>query len=534
MNYLIYSIEPREIGLLLSEAPEHLNATNTRSVSSAEELKKAVIPGSGTCIILGSSIGSDASAAVLKDKKINSAANPIVCIVEDMGPARSLIRSGAEEVIAQDQLWKLPKVLSNLAEKVRLLRGKRSQEILLETMKRLSLSRSLPDIVDIVRHAARALAQADGATFILREGEQCHYVDEDAIGPLWKGQRFPMTACISGWAMLHGQTAAIGDILQDARIPLDAYLPTFVKSLIMTPIRAEKPVGAIGVYWSDQREFPEEEIELMRLLADSTALAMENVRAYSELERRVRDRTESLEAANRELEAFSYSVSHDLKSPLSVIMLNCETLKGGQPLDPDARRQLVEDIHASAEKMRRLTEDLLRMGKVSRSEIGMRPVDLSALARSTIEELRRADPSRRVQCIIEDGLRIMGDPGMIRIALENLIGNAWKYTMHLALPRIEIGWEEGKEGQPGAYYIRDNGIGFPMEEAGNLFRPFQRLPSSQAYPGTGVGLATVQRVIEKHGGNIWAESALGAGTTFRFRLPVRREIYEWEGRGLPL
>lgn len=172
---------------------------------------------------------------------------------------------------------------------------------LVDVVQQLSLARDIPTVQDIVRHAARRLTGADGATFVLRDGDRCQYADEDAIAPLWKGQRFPMSACISGWAMLHRQPAVIEDIYADDRIPHDAYRPTFVKSLVMVPIRTLDPVGAIGNYWAVRHAPTADEVRLLQALADTTAVAMENVRVFAELEERVRARTAELEAANRNL-----------------------------------------------------------------------------------------------------------------------------------------------------------------------------------------------------------------------------------------
>jgi HD-GYP domain-containing protein (c-di-GMP phosphodiesterase class II) len=154
---------------------------------------------------------------------------------------------------------------------------------LIATVQRLALARSLPDVQAIVRTAARRLTGADGATFVLRDEGRCYYADEDAISPLWKGQRFPMSSCISGWAMLNRRPAAIEDIYADDRIPHAAYRPTFVKSLAMVPIRTLDPIGAIGNYWAQPHQPSDEEIEVLQALADSTAVAMENVRALTEL-----------------------------------------------------------------------------------------------------------------------------------------------------------------------------------------------------------------------------------------------------------
>src|SRR4051812_25330353 len=146
---------------------------------------------------------------------------------------------------------------------------------LIEVIQRLSQARTVETVQDIVRHAARRLTGADGATFVLCDNEQCHYIDEDAIGPLWKAKKSPMPACVSGWAMLNRQPAVIEDIFADARVPHAAYEPTFVKSLVMVPIRTIDPVGAIGTYWATRRKPTDEEVRLLQALADTTAVAIE-------------------------------------------------------------------------------------------------------------------------------------------------------------------------------------------------------------------------------------------------------------------
>jgi hypothetical protein len=174
---------------------------------------------------------------------------------------------------------------------------------LIEVIQRLSQARTIEAVQAIVRRAARRLTGADGATFVLCENDQCHYVDEDAIGPLWKGQKFPLTACVSGWAMLNRRPAVIEDVFADDRVPHAAYRATFVKSLVMVPIRTLDPIGAIGTYWARTRKPAEDEVGLLQALADTTAVALENVRLIDGLEGLVKLRTSELEEANRQLVA---------------------------------------------------------------------------------------------------------------------------------------------------------------------------------------------------------------------------------------
>jgi len=164
------------------------------------------------------------------------------------------------------------------------------------------MARDLDAVAEVVRHAARELVGADGATFVLRDNEQCFYRDEDAICPLWKGQRFPLQVCISGWVMLNRQATVIEDIYLDPRIPHAAYRPTFVKSLVMVPIRTLEPIGAIGTYWANHYRATPDQVEMLQALADATSVALENVQVYAELERRVEERTAQLEEANQQLQ----------------------------------------------------------------------------------------------------------------------------------------------------------------------------------------------------------------------------------------
>jgi hypothetical protein len=397
---------------------------------------------------------------------------------------------------------------------------------LVSVIQRLSLARDLPTIIDIVRHAARALVHADGATFVLRDGEQCFFVDEDAIGPLWKGLRFPLQGCISGWTMLNREAAVIEDIYQDSRIPHDAYRPTFVKSLVMTPIRTTAPIGAIGVYWATPRLATKAETELLRALADSTSIAIEAADVFANLERKVAERTAEvarrnteLEVLNKELEAFSYSVAHDLRSPLITIDGFAQVLTENitEILDESNRKHL-ERISTAVRRAHRLINDLLELSKIVRAPFQITTVDLSRLAREILATLAESAPSRVADVTIANGVVVQGDPGLLRIALDNLLANAWKFSGRQERARIEFGSGVDRTGRT-VFFVRDNGAGFDPRYAAKLFSPFQRLHSQTQFPGTGIGLATVQRIIHRHGGEIWAESAVDCGAAFYFTLP---------------
>ncbi len=389
---------------------------------------------------------------------------------------------------------------------------------LVAVVQELSLARTLDRVQTIVRTAARELTGADGATFVLRDGEQCHYADEDAISPLWKGQRFPLRACVSGWAMLHRQPAVVEDIYADARIPVDAYRPTFVKSLVMVPIRTEAPIGAIGNYWARRHRATGGEIELLQALANTTAVALENVQLYAELEQRVRDRTEQLQLANRELEAFSYSVSHDLRAPLRHIDGYAGMLERhlGGALDEKGRR-LLTTVAEAARRMGVLIDDLLAFSRMGRVELLHETVDLQSLVQEVIREQETGVNGGRVVWQCGPLPTVNGDRAMLRLVWVNLLANALKYSRPRDPARIEI----GSQAPPGEVilHVRDNGVGFDPAHAHKLFGVFQRLHPTTQFEGTGVGLANVRRIVARHGGRTWAEGRPEEGATFYFSLP---------------
>lgn len=402
----------------------------------------------------------------------------------------------------------------------------RGMQHLVTVVQRLSQARSLDAITSIVRRAARELTDADGATFVLRDQDLCYYADEDAISPLWKGQRFPMSACISGWAMLNRQSVIIEDIYADSRIPHDAYRPTFVKSLVMMPIRTMEPIGAIGAYWASRHKATPEEVSLLQALADSTSVAMEACSVFENLEKRVAERTEELnrrtaelEVLNRELEAFSYSVAHDLRAPLITIDGFAEVLKEtvGASLDEAALEHLAH-IQGGVARMQRLIEDLLGLSKIVRAPMRKSVVDLSAIATEIAQRLRASSPGRAGEFTIAPNLTANGDAGLIRIVLENLLSNAWKFTSKREHAHIELDTVHGAEGDT-VFRVKDNGAGFDPRYATKLFGPFQRCHAQSDFPGTGIGLATVQRIVHRHGGKIWVEAQVDRGASFFFTLP---------------
>jgi PAS domain S-box-containing protein len=237
----------------------------------------------------------------------------------------------------------------------------------------------------------------------------------------------------------------------------------------------------------------------------------------AELERRVLERTRQLEAINKELEAFNYSVSHDLRAPLRRIKIFTQALQDDNNLQSPESLHMIERIVVSVERMNALVEALLKLARFSRSEIKRQAVDLSAMVQRIAAELQQNQPARPVEFVIAEGITVNGDAQLLQIVLENLLDNALKFTAKNASARIEFGLAPQVDGSA-ACFVRDNGAGFNMEYAHRLFGTFQRLHSEEEFPGIGIGLATVQRIIHRHGGRVWAEGAVGVGAVVYFTV----------------
>jgi signal transduction histidine kinase len=258
----------------------------------------------------------------------------------------------------------------------------------------------------------------------------------------------------------------------------------------------------------DVTEFRKAQAELQRL--------------NNELERRVQDRTSRLETTNRELEAFCYSVSHDLRAPLRAIDGFSEEVlrRYGDRLDSQGKHYL-DRVRLGTQRMGELIDALLDLSRLNRGEIKREQVDLSTLAGTIVKELQQREPARQVTIQIEPGLSVVGDASMLRVAMENLLSNAWKFTGAKQGATIQFGFGEHKNGP--AFFVRDDGAGFDMAYVGKLFGAFQRLHPQREFPGHGIGLATVQRVVHRHGGKVWAEGEPRKGATFWFSLPRELE-----------
>lgn len=381
----------------------------------------------------------------------------------------------------------------------------------------LSAARTLDDIAKCVRSAARKIGQSDGATFVLRENGFCFYLDEDAIGPLWKGQRFPMSACISGWAMIHKKAVIIEDIYQDQRVPVDAYRPTFVKSMAMIPIRKASPIGAIGIYWKDHFRPSEKQLELLQALADTTSVALENVNLYSHLQERIQE----LKEVNRAKNEFLAALSHEMRTPLNSILGWSEILEEEFQEFPELQDG-VNAIRRNALLQSHVIEELLDVSQLvsGKMEFQSAHICINKAVDKAILDCQKEAFNKGIHIHLKNSrdLFVHGDFNRVVQIIKELIKNAIKFSPHDGEIIVEI----SKAGPNVVVQVTDKGVGIEDQLISKVFDIFWQQDGSNTrkYGGLGLGLAIVQRLAKAHHGSIKAHS-LGAdqGSTFTFLIP---------------
>jgi two-component system CheB/CheR fusion protein len=395
-----------------------------------------------------------------------------------------------------------------------------SYKHLVKVIQQLSFAQNLTDLMAIVRTAVRKFTAADGVTFVLRDEDACFYADEEAISPLWLGQRIPMEMCICGWSMRHHETVVIEDIYQDARIPFEIYSPTFVKSLLIVPIRTFSPLGTIGVYWAYKYRPTAEQIALVQTLADSTSIAIENLHLTQQINARLTD----LEKINRGKDEFLMIISHELRTPLNSILGFASLLASGT-LDQEKAALAAKTIETNALAQSRIISDILDATRIisGRFSLEKKPLEITDIVTHSIESAEASAKEKEIT-IIHRGTKqswgkLHGDQHRLQQIFWNLISNAIKFTPRGGI--IEITLE--RRGPNIHIRIQDNGEGIADEDLARIFERFYQVDSSsiRKHGGLGIGLAIVKHLVEAHGGQITASSeGVGKGSAFDVTLPL--------------
>ncbi|MFT3738756.1 MAG: GAF domain-containing sensor histidine kinase [Breznakibacter sp.] len=394
-----------------------------------------------------------------------------------------------------------------------------SMERLVDTVQKLSLATNIESIMKIVKTVARELTGADGATFVLRDGHMCYYADEDAISPLWKGSRFPIEICISGWTMLNKRPAIVPDIYKDERIPADAYRPTFVKSLAMVPIRTPDPIGAIGNYWANLHLPTTEEVSLLQALADITAVSIENINIRGKLEEKLKEREQmlvQLEKQKKQLEEFTQIISHNLRAPFSNLQLLNDMITSSQSANEktqylEMQKQVINSLHGTFDELVDAAHTKMDFN-VQREYIDME--------RSLLKTMGLLQGE-----IVKSGAAITYDFSLAKSVyypekyfdsiLLNLLSNAIRYMSPDRIPKIHV--KAWKTEEWTFLSVQDNGLGIDLKQHGNnvfkLHKTFHDHPQSK-----GFGLFITKTQIEAMEGAIDVESEVGTGSKFIVRL----------------
>lgn len=385
---------------------------------------------------------------------------------------------------------------------------------------RLFFARDLTAVVSVLRTAARRLTGADGVTIVLRDGDLCHYVEEDAISPLWKGQRFPMGTCISGWAMLTGQPAVIPDIYADPRIPHEAYRPTFVRSLVMVPVGAPDPIAAIGAYWATQHTPDAGTVTLLRAIARSAALALSNVRLLESLQEAAEAaRAQAMEVAraNAARTRLLATLNHDLRQPVHGLTLATHALSSQVTTRGEAYVTTMKHCLGVMKRLMDGVQDLVRMddGTIA---VRIEDVPLDDLTTHAEATFRLAAEAKGLHWRMEgggSGVTVRTDRLLAPRILHNLIDNAIKYTDRGEI-RIVCRTADGKLWID----VSDTGRGIPESALTDIFEEFYRVEAGDGVVGLGLGLFMVKTLADHLGHPIVAKSQPGTGTTISVALPL--------------
>lgn len=378
---------------------------------------------------------------------------------------------------------------------------------LVALVQRLSLVRDMDSLTAMVTQAVRELVEADGATFVMRRGDDCYYADEDSIAPLFKGAVVPLERCIGGWAMRHRRSAVIADTRTDPRIPWETYGPTFVKSLVMAPVRIEAPVAAIGAYWSRVKQPNPKRVALLETVAHSAALAMQNL-----------DLLRSLEEAAIAKARLLTAVSHDLRQPLQSLALYSSMLTGDTP--PERVRVAASQIALAVDRMADLLGAILALADLDGRLITVTPrsVTVDSLFVPIAEEIAAEARAKGLDLRrIASSLSVTSDPALLGPMLRNLVTNAVRYTDH---GRVLLGAR--RHGGHVRLVVADTGIGIPAAQHKAVFEDFYQIGNAARdfSAGTGVGLAMVKRMADVLGHPLVLRSVEGRGSVFAIEAPL--------------
>jgi signal transduction histidine kinase len=397
----------------------------------------------------------------------------------------------------------------------------RVDEVLADFVARLTTAHTFEDVATLATEAVCRVTGADGATLVVADDNVCFAVDAASMRSARSAQRFSLGDCLYGSVIRQPRALHIRDAGADDRSAYDPHVPASATTLCILPLRPTAPVGALGMHWHAAHEPSTGERMAAESIAAATALAVENLRLRKAMLRNAAERDRAVTRGD-ELETAVHVVAHDLRRPLTSILANAEMLEDTIDDRPSHARSHIEAIMRAGSGLAERLEHMLALYRITGTQVEPETVDVTAAARELADSYTEHAPGRDIRFEIEDGMRAEGDPVLVRLLLENLIGNAVKYTGRAPVAHVRIS-SGGTEGGMTTFSVSDNGAGFDQREADRLFRPLSRLHDEHEFPGTGLGLASAARIVDLHGGTVRAQGRPHLGATFTFTLPATAE-----------
>jgi signal transduction histidine kinase len=425
-----------------------------------------------------------------------------------------------DQPVARGMMGTLSDITSRKSKEAEIVILNDRLHILVDALGRLSETRTLNALGSLIKNYAGQLVNSGDVKFIFREGDYFILPGEEEEAQGLK-QKISIGTDIISRVIVEAERLVIADLRDIVHPEYFSLVDPSARSILVIPVSSESTTGAIMVCRPKPFLPSGMEIRVLESLSYAASIAIENIRFYTELEAMVNERTEQLSAVNKELESFTYSVSHDLRAPLRSIEGFVRILEEDYSLKlgPEGLR-VCSIIEGSSRKMRNLIDNLLEFAKLGKQEIRKVQVDMKALAETVISELTSGSEQKNLDISIEKLPEAFGDPYMLHQVWTNYLSNAMKFSSGKGLQKIAVSGRQEEDRI--TYEVTDNGAGFDMEYSGKLFGVFQRLHSASEFEGTGVGLAIVQRIIHRHGGAVWAEGRTGEGARFSFSLPLEQ------------
>ncbi|HET7536277.1 MAG TPA: ATP-binding protein [Candidatus Didemnitutus sp.] len=527
LNVLLLEDNPADAEVIRAAMNRAGLAADIKLASDRESFIQALDSAPPFDVVLSDSgVAGFTGMTALKEVHERNPDLPFVFVSGTVDPTRinAARTAGAFDVVGKDELSRLPYTVM-LSKQFELMQRENARQKryaagwarLIQTIQGLTGASHVERIFELVRQTARALVPCDGTLIALRDGDYYRVIEEDSVQPLWRGRRLPVEGSIEGWVMRQRAAVAVADVAADVRLAQDLYRGTFVKSLAMAPIRSHDPLGTIGLYWARPHQATSEELDLLQALADVTAFAYEGLQLQIGLEQRMDERLQELDSTRSDLENVAQWLLQELRAPWRQLE-DVIRSQGSPQAAPIEKAQLAQIVDRGCRQFDALAEGIGNFLRSGRTPLRREQIDTTMLVKSVWREL---DDREGVRGELRLSLlpAVYADRALLRTVFLHLLSNARKFGAKRALPTVEVTSQE--ENDETVFVVTDHGIGCDLRKATRLFSMLQRYHPASEFPGAGAGLAIAQRVVQRHGGRIWAKSQPGEGMAIYFTMPYR-------------